>query len=137
MKNVASVTCAVGMLCFGGVSHAAGIDGSKALTCATIEAIECAPGGECSRGWAHEINLPQFVTVDLAAKSITGKRPNDGSRLAAKIKSVTTKESNLVLQGVQNDRAWSMVIAKDNGFMSVSVSAEDAGFVVFGACTPK
>ena len=137
MKSVTSVTCALGVLCIGGLSHAGDFDGSKALTCATIEAIECAPGGKCLRGWAREINLPQFVTVDLAAKSITGKRPNDGSQLAAKIKSVSTKNSSLMLQGVQNDRAWSMVIAKDNGFMSVSVSAEDAGFVVFGACTPK
>jgi len=125
------------MLCLGGLSHAKDFDGSKALTCATIEAIECVPGGECYKGWAHEINLPQFVTVDFAKKSITGQRPNDGSRLAAKIKSVSTKSSNLMLQGVQNDRAWSIVIAKNNGFMSVSVSAEDSAFVVFGACTPK
>lgn len=137
MKVLTSVICGVAMLFLGGVSHAGDFDGSKVLTCATIEAIECAPGGDCSRGWAHEINLPQFVTVDVAAKSITGKRPNDGSQLAAKINSVSTEQANLVLQGVQNDRAWSMVIAKDNGFMSISASSENAGFVVFGACTPK
>ena len=46
-------------------------------------------------------------------------------------------EGKLILQGVQNGKAWSMVINEQNGKVTMSASDEQAGFVVFGACTTQ
>ncbi len=44
---------------------AADFDGSKPLACAIVEAIECVPGEGCIKGWAEDLNLPRFLTVDF------------------------------------------------------------------------
>ena len=78
---------------------------------------------------------PEIAHIDVPAGCYIRRSP-DELRFVRR-ESVSTNSFSLILQRVQNDRAWSIVIAKDNGFMSVSVSAEDAGFVVFDACTAK
>jgi hypothetical protein len=37
---------------------------------------------------------------------------------------------------VQNGRGWSMSISGETGDMTLTVAADRAGHVVFGACTP-
>jgi hypothetical protein len=51
-------------------------------------------------------------------------------------KHVEQFDSRMILQGVEGSRAWSMLIAKETGKMSATVADNQAGFVVFGACTP-
>lgn len=41
----------------------------------------------------------------------------------------------LILQGIQDGKAWSMVISESDGMATISVSENEAGFVLFGACT--
>lgn len=43
-------------------------------------------------------------------------------------------EGNLILQGVQNGKGWSMVITEATGKTTIAVSDNQVGFVVFGAC---
>jgi hypothetical protein len=51
------------------------------------------------------------------------------------IKNFERVDGRLILQGAENGRAWSIVIFEENGKMSATISDEEAGFVVFGACT--
>ena len=50
---------------------AADFDGSKPLICSTIETHDCAVGTNCMRGLAEDINVPQFIRIDLVAKTIS------------------------------------------------------------------
>jgi hypothetical protein len=43
-------------------------------------------------------------------------------------------DGKLILQGVQNGKAWSMVITEATGKMTLTASDDQAGFVIFGAC---
>ena len=45
-------------------------------------------------------------------------------------------EGNIILQGVENGRGWSIVISEETGKMSATVAGDEIGFIVFGACTP-
>jgi hypothetical protein len=45
-------------------------------------------------------------------------------------------DGNMILQGVEGRRAWSMVITKETGKMTATVSDHQFGFVVFGAYIP-
>ena len=43
-------------------------------------------------------------------------------------------EGMLILQGAENGRGWSMTIDEKSGEMTLTVSGDQVGFVVFGAC---
>jgi hypothetical protein len=109
---------------------AAGVDGSKPMLCAVTEALECSYQGDCVRETPEEINIPPFVVVDVKAKTLSEYR---GERKSA-VQTVFEKDGDVVLQGYER-RAWSAVISKETGRLSVTATAPDTGFVLFGICT--
>lgn len=111
-------------------------DGSKPLICAVIETFECGPGVECQRGTAEGIGIPQFLKISFNEKTISST-PGSGKVRTTKIKKVKSIDGKLILQGVQNGKAWSMVINEETGKVTLTASDAQAGFVVFGACTPQ
>jgi len=116
------------------VFAAAPYDGSVPLLCATLRIQECGnDSGECHQRRAEEVNIPQFVKIDVAQKTISSTGAE--SRQAA-VQRLENTDGRLVLQGGQGGRGWSMVIATETGQMSASVVDEEVGFVIFGACTP-
>ena len=109
-------------------------DGSKPLLCAVIETIECGPDSECLRGEAESIDMPAFLKIDFAKKTISGTR-QDGTVRTTEIKILERVGGNLILQGVQNGKGWTMVISETTGKATITASDNQVGFVVFGACT--
>lgn len=109
-------------------------DGSKPLICAVIETFECEQNVECQRGPAESIGLPQFVNIDFTEKTISS-RTDTGPVRTTKIQQMDSVDGKLILQGVQNGRAWSMVINEMTGKLTLSASDDLSGFIVFGACT--
>jgi len=112
---------------------AADFDGSKPLFCATIETLECGSGIECQWGTAQSINLPQFLKIDFKEKKISGTRES-GEVLTTEIENMERSDSKLVLQGTQNNKGWSMLINEVTGKMTITVTDDQVGFMVFGAC---
>ena len=110
------------------------IEEAKNLLCATIETFDCVPGGECLRGTAMNVNLPQFIRINFKEKKISGIRES-GEVLTTKIENMARIDGRLILQGIQEGKAWSIVITEPAGKMTVTVSDDQAGFVIFGACT--
>ena len=120
---------------------AAGMDGSEPLLCSIIDVVECSPDRECINGEASSVNLPYFVKVDVADKTIRVPQPEDDSRVT-KIQTVTHLDGKLILQGAEHgfegeDDAvgWTLSIDEEDGRMIFSASREKAGFIIFGACT--
>ncbi len=60
---------------------------------------------------------------------------NGADSKTTSIKTFEQTDGQLILQGAENQRVWSMLITKENGKMSASVSGSDYGFLLFGACT--
>ena len=125
----------IAMLLYLTTSHvaAAPYDGSKPLLCAPLRLLECRSVGTCEQVTAESANIPQFVKVDVQQKTISAA--NDSTRQTA-IHHVERINGNLILQGFQGERGWSFVLATDTGKLSLTVSEDDIGFVIFGACTP-
>jgi hypothetical protein len=117
-----------------GLVVAGDFDGSKPLICALIETFECAVGEECQRALPSDIDVPQFLKLDFKRKKISGTT-EDGESRTSPIESMIHLDGNLILQGVQNGRAWSMVINESTGKCIISASDDQTGFIVFGACT--
>jgi hypothetical protein len=114
-------------------SHAGNFDGTKPFLCAVLDVHECIVNNDCKQVTLQSVNCPRFLNVDVKKKMITGMLEDENIRKVA-IKSVNHLEGNLILQGMQEGRAWSMVIAEKTGKMTLSVSGKDVGFVFFGEC---
>ena len=135
MKRYQLAVLAAGLGLAVGATSAAAFDGSKPLICASIEAFDCASGGECLKGSAASMNVPQFIRLDFKDKVAKATRP-DGQERISKFGSMTQDDGALILQGVQGGLGWTMAIAQDGGSMALTAAGAEVGFVIFGACTP-
>ncbi len=110
-------------------------DGSKPLTCSVTETFECKAGVKCIRGTAPSIGLPDFLRIDFKKKRILSTF-EDGKGEVTKVAGVSRVDGLLLLHGVDAYHGWSIVIG-NTGKMSLTLSAHQVGFIVFGACTPS
>ena len=125
------VLAAVAMCVTPYAAGAAGkFDGSAPLACALTDVHECAADAECKRVSAGRVNLPPFVKVDIRA----GKVHSESAGRESPFKSAQRLDGTLLLQGSENERAWTMMIAETTGKMSATISAAEEGFVIFGSC---
>ena len=108
----------------------ADFDGSKRLTCATIDAHACDPGESCLRGLPDDIGAPRFMRVNFAERTITGPKRT------TQIRYLDTSGDQILMQGTELGYAWSIALDKADGSMSMTLVNRDDTFVVFGYCTP-
>ena len=118
-------------LCVAAASAAAAdFDGSKPLICSAIETHDCIAGTLCDRGLAEDINVPQFIRLDFAAKTLSARGRS------SPMKNFARAEGMLVIQGFENRRAVSITINEQSGKLVGAIAADEAGYLIFGACTP-
>ena len=123
-----------------GCAHAAQsvgpFDGSKPLICSVDDVADCGQEGTCVKGNAGDVNLPALARIDVKGKKITaasGDVPSGGEGVP--IQSVHREDGNLVLQGGQAGRGWTMVISEQSGKSTFAVADEGFALLAFGACT--
>ena len=104
-------------------------DGTRPLLCATIEAIDCAPGEQCERGLPEIIGAPQFMRIDFAKKEVIGPKRSSEILLMHK------NDEQLTLQGYELNMGWTLALDRNTGKMTVTFARGESAFVVFGACT--
>jgi hypothetical protein len=108
-------------------------DGSTPMICAVTSMVECTADGKCERAAPQEgNNLPTFLRVDVKGGVLTA---NDGSGRKTDIKTSNVVGEQLMLQGVENGKAWNMVIGSGTGRWGGSVVEDDGSFAIFGSCT--
>ena len=126
---------------FGVAAIAADFDGSKALICSFAQIIECDAGDECFPVTNESIDAPDFVKFNFKKKQVIAISAGV-ENAPADLGNVIDLANYLVVQGVQggaegtaNALAWSATIGHESGAIVVAAAGENAGFVVFGACT--
>jgi hypothetical protein len=108
-------------------------DGSAPMICAVTSMSECTADGKCERAAPQEgNNLPTFLRVDVKGGVLTA---NDGSGRKTDIKASSVVGEQLMLQGIDNGKAWNMVIGSGTGRWGGSVVEDDGSFAIFGSCT--
>ena len=126
---------------FGATAIAADFDGSKTLLCSFAKITECDAGAECLSVTNESVDAPDFVKLDFKKKQVVASSagvenaPDD-------MDNVINLANYVVVQGVQggaentaNALAWSATINHASGKLTLAGAGENAGFVVFGACT--
>jgi len=141
MKIIGKQVFVIVASCFGVTAIAADFNGSETLLCSFAQVVECDLGSECHDVTSESVDAPDFVKLDFRRKKITAisagveSAPDD-------IDNVLDLASYVVVQGVQGGAegaadtlAWSASINHETGLIVVTAAGENAGFVVFGACT--
>ncbi len=134
MRNLQVICVALCLALVPASLVAAVYDGSVPLLCATLTIFDCDSAGTCQRVTAGSVNIPQFITINLQEKTISA--PTNGAKTST-IRHVEPLDDRLILQGGENGRSWSIIVAKATGKLSATVVDDQVGFVIFGACTAR
>jgi hypothetical protein len=111
------------------------LTGAKALLCSALEVSACESSFGCDSGPATDWKVPTFVEIDLAAKTLRTTRAS-GEERSTVASVVERKDGRILLQGIENGRAFSFLIREADGAMTVAVARDELTVSVFGACTP-
>jgi hypothetical protein len=130
MRALFRIALAGAALAHAPMAWAGDFDGSKRLICATVQAMECVAGEDCSKGLAADIGAPTFMRIDLDQKSVIGPKRTSTAHF------VDTTGTQLLLQGTELGFGWSIVVDQEDGSMSAALVDRDGAFVLFGTCTP-
>ncbi|UFS70662.1 hypothetical protein LPW11_00375 [Geomonas sp. RF6] len=100
-------------------------------TCALTRGIQCDPDEGCVDLSPQEMNLPRFVRIDSAAKTMTSLDKQVPRK--TKIASVERVSEMTVMHGTEL-RGWTLALAEDSGDVTLSAAGDGEGFIVFGTC---
>lgn len=116
-------------------SPADDLSNQQMLLCTSVSVMRCHDDGECVTDVPWNLNIPQFIQVNLKDKSLSTTKAS-GENRSTPIKNLSREGGEIYLQGVEGGRAFSFVINEATGMMSVAVAADGKVVSVFGACTP-
>ena len=116
-------------LVFSAVAGAAELDGTTALKCTGLEGYSCEPGNACNMV-KPESNTPPVVTIDPANKTV--KTPYRSDLLPIANSAVNSEQ--LQFQGTSLKFAWSTVINRNTGKLTLTVADRMGAYVIFGEC---
>ena len=131
MKHVESMRyliLGVGIL-ISSVAGAADLDGSAPLTCTGLAGYSCDPAKACSKV-KPESNAPPVVTIDPTNKTV--KTPYRTDLLP--IANSATNNEQLQLQGTAEKFAWSAIVNRQTGKVTVTIADRVGAYVIFGQC---
>ena len=112
------------------------LTGASRLLCASVQATKCVEGGACGIDLPWNLNIPEFIEVDLTAKKLSTTAAS-GENRATPIAHLARENGLIVLQGFEMGRAFSFVITEQTGRVTVAVATEGRAVSVFGSCTPQ
>lgn len=131
MRNMAGLVA----LLLASTAVADELSGADRLLCSTTQATACGMAAECATLPPTELNIPQFVVVDVKGKELsTTAASGENRRTPAQM--VHRAEGQIILQGYEGGRAFSLVIQESTGRASFASAADARAVMVFAACTP-
>ena len=123
------------LLC-GGTTVADDLTGEEEFLCSSANVIVCFDDGVCESAMPWELDVPQFINVDLDKRRLSTTKASGQNRVTT-VETVKRAGGKIYLQGVDRGRAYSFVIDEETGFLTVAVVRDDLSVTAFGACTPS
>ena len=107
---------------------------AKRILCGINDLTLCVESGDCFEITPADMNLPQFIVIDRKQQTVSTTRASQNQR-STKVGNMAEVENRLLLQGIENERAYSFVIEQDLGLLTAAVARDGITLSVFGACT--
>ena len=103
--------------------------------CTPAQAVECDTELDCAPP-IPELTPPTFFHVDLDERVITLLGPSERRGETTEIEHLQRGADRVIIGGIEAGRGWSMNFSESGGRYTLTVNLGDAGWVVFGQCTP-
>ncbi len=110
------------------------VENTDRLLCSTSRIIVCFEDGECIDAHPWELNIPQFVVIDAKKMTLSTTKAS-GENRSTPIRTLQRDNGKLILQGIEQGRAFGFVIDEVSGLLTASVARDGLAVSVFGACT--
>jgi hypothetical protein len=120
---------AMGMA-FAAVAAAADIDGTAPLTCTPSAGHDCTPANAQCNKLKSETKGVAEVRIDFANKTV--KTPYRTDLLP--IQNSASNNEQLIIQGTDLKFAWSSIVNRKTGAMTITVADRTGAYVIFGQC---
>lgn len=122
--------CLIAGLTLAAAAGAADFDGNAPLTCTATAGHDCLPGqAQCAK-LVPQTPGPHEMRIDFAKKLV-----NTPYRTTAlPIQNSSKNDEQLVMQGTDLKFAWSAIVNRKSGAMTLSVADRKGSFVIFGQC---
>ena len=108
---------------------AADFDGSAALSCTAVAGYSCDPDKACSKVKPESKAAP-VVLIDPPNKTV--KTPYRADSLP--IASSATNNEQLQFQGTSAKFAWSAIVNRNTGKVTITIADRVGAYVIFGQC---
>ena len=110
------------------------ITNADRILCSATKVAVCFESSECVDMLPFEINMPQFIVVDEKKMTISTTKASEENR-STPIRLFERKEGKIIFQGIEQERAFSVVIDEEFGLLTGSVARDGVSVSVFGSCT--
>ena len=134
MKPYRLVSVASALTLLASAAIADNVENSNRLLCSTSRVVVCFEGDECFEMPAWEMNIPQFVVIDEKKMTISSSKAS-GENRSTPIRTVQREDGLFIFQGIEEGRAFSVVIDELTGILTAAISRDGSSVSVFGACT--
>jgi hypothetical protein len=110
------------------------ISNADRIICSPADVKLCFENGECFDTNPWEVDIPEFLVIDLKKKTISTTRVSGQDR-STTFTALERNNGMLVMQGIESGRAFSFVVEEMTGILTASVARDGVSMSVFGACT--
>jgi hypothetical protein len=117
------------------MAQADNLAGTERFLCASTQVTICDASGDCDSGPPSLWNMPSFIQVDLAKKTLSTP-PASAEQRRSPFTHLTRDKGRIFIQAMENGRAFSLVIAEETGFATMALALDGSTVSAFAACTP-
>jgi len=121
-------------LALAGFAVAEDVTGVDEMICAATQAHICFETGECYSATPWELEVPDFVLINMKKGTISTTRAS-GLNRSTGFSKLERSEGLIYLQGIEGGRAFSFTIHEGTGRLTAAISRDGLSVTVFGACT--
>ena len=111
------------------------LKGAQSLLCTAVDASLCTDDGNCVLANPADLNIPEFVQVNLIEKMLSTTKAS-GENRTTPIRTLERGDGAIFIQGLEQGHAFSFVISESTGTLSAAVALDGQAVSIFGACTP-
>jgi hypothetical protein len=124
------IVSAILSISFATAAAAGDFDGVLPLTCSVQQSHDCLPTKASCESTVPKNTATSIVGIDFAKKQI--RSPYRKELLP--VKNTTQNSDSLVLQGGDDYIAWSGLVDRKTGALTISLADREGAYVYFGTC---
>jgi hypothetical protein len=134
MKRLLAITASICCV-IPGIALGDDISDARHLLCSVLHSDVCLNDDGCATVEPFSLNLPQFIRVDARSGKLS-TTPTSGQNRETTAGTVSRSDGQLILQGIEQGRAYSLFIDEASGDATFASAADGVSLSVFAACTP-